>query len=239
MPEGDVRSDSPWHLAVAEAVGTASLLFAIVGSGITADRLAPGQVGLGLLINATAIVVALAVLISVIGPLSGAHFNPAVTVWAAMTGRLPGRRVAPYLTAQVAGAAGGAVVANLCFGLAPATWATTARTGPGQWLSEVLGTLGLLAVVGALGRLRHRASAPLLVAGYVGAAILATSSTAFINPAVTLARTLTDTFSGIAPSSAPGFIAAQLLAVALAVGSTRVTHRRTTPRSSDLTKGRP
>jgi glycerol uptake facilitator-like aquaporin len=194
---------------MAEALGTALLLIAVVGSGIMADRLSGGNAGLALLANAVATGCALYGLITVLGPVSGAHFNPAVTAAMWFTQQIPLSPAAFYIIAQIVGAVLGVLTAHLMFGLPLLQISDTARTGTGQWVSEGVATFGLLFIIfGA------RAAAPSQVAGVVAVWITGaywfTSSTSFANPAVTLARTLTDTFAGIAPSDAPAFVAVQL-----------------------------
>jgi arsenate reductase len=206
---------------VAEAVGTGLLVAVVVGSGIFAQRLSPGAKGLQLLENSTATALGLMALILALGPVSGAHFNPVVTLADRLLGGIGSRRAGAYIAAQIAGGAVGAVVANLMFDLPAVEWATTRRSGTGQWLGEVVATFGLLMVILGVVRSGRTTAAPFAVGGYIGAAYWFTSSTSFANPAVTLARTLTDTFAGILPASAPMFVAAQLAgglaAVALAV----------------------
>ncbi|NHA67921.1 aquaporin [Phycicoccus flavus] len=199
---------------VAETVGAAGLLAAVVGSGIMATRLTD-DVGVQLLANALASVAALGVLIACLAPLSGAHFNPAVSLAQAVRGDLPWRDLPGYVVAQVLGACLGTVLADLMYDLPAVEASRTARGGVGQWLGEVLATAGLLMVVGFVARGGRERQAPLLVAGWILAAYWFTSSTSFANPAVTLARTLSDTFAGIAPADAPGFVLAQLVGVAV------------------------
>jgi glycerol uptake facilitator-like aquaporin len=201
----------------AEAVGTAFLLAAVVGSGIMGDRLAGGNVAVALLANTLATGAALVALILTFGEISGAHFNPAVTLAEAVGGGLAWRDVPAYVGAQIAGAFGGVAVAHLMFG-APVFFASRhARSGPAQLLGELVATFGLLAVIH--GCARHRAAAvPYAVAAYITAAYWFTSSTSFANPAVTLARAASDTFAGIRPADAPGFIAAQLVGAAATTG---------------------
>ena len=201
--------------ALAELAGTAGLVCAVVGSGIAAQRLSPGDVGLQLLENSIATALALAALILAFAGTSGAHFNPVVTAVDLARGRLPAREAGVYLLAQFAGGAGGAILANAMFGLAPVAMAARERTGTGLWLSEVVATFGLLVVIHGTLATRPRAI-PLAVSAYVGAAYWFTASTAFANPAVTLARTLSDSFAGIAPASVPGFVLAQALGAGLA-----------------------
>ena len=194
---------------VAEFVGTALLLIGVVGSGIMAERLSPTDVGLQLLQNAAATAGVLYAIILMFGPASGAHFNPAVTVADWVLGDFPGRRIAPYVAAQVAGAVVGTVLANLMFDLGAVDWSTKDRSAGHLWLGEVIATAGLVALIFSLvrtGRLRFVAGA---VAAYIGGAYYFTSSTSFANPAVTVGRMFSDTFTGIQPSSAPLFIVMQ------------------------------
>lgn len=194
--------------AVAEAVGTALLLAAIVGSGIMAQRLCGGNTGLALLANALATGGALVCLIAAIGPISGAHFNPAVTVADAWQGGLPWSEVPAYVVSQAAGAIGGVGLANVMFGLPLFFASHHARGGAAQLLSEFVATFGLLIVIWGCVRFRS-AIVPFAVAGYIVAAYWFTPSTSFANPAVTIARSLSDTFAGIRPADVPGFIVAQ------------------------------
>lgn len=218
-----------WRALTAEAVGAAGLLAAVVGSGIMATRLSD-DVGLQLLACAVASVAALGVLIAVLAPVSGAHFNPAVSLAQALRGDLPWRLLPGYVVAQVVGAVGGTVIANLMYDLPVVAASRTHRGGAGQWLGEVVATAGLLMVVGFVARGGRERQAPLLVAGWILAAFWFTSSTSFANPAVTIARTLSDTFAGIAPASAPGFVLAQLagVGVGLALMSLVAAPRATT-----------
>jgi glycerol uptake facilitator-like aquaporin len=195
---------------VAEAVGTALLLAAVVGSGIMGERLAGGNVAVALLANTLATGAALVALILTFGSISGAHFNPAVTLADASRGGLPWREVLPYVAAQIAGAFSGVAAAHVMFE-APLFFASRhARSGPAQVFSEFVATFGLLAVIWGCARLRSDA-VPFAVAAYITAAYWFTASTSFANPAVTLARSATDTFAGIRPADAPAFIGAQLL----------------------------
>lgn len=201
----------------AELLGTALLLATVVGSGVMGSRLAQGNDALALLANAGATACALYVLIVVFGPISGAHFNPAVTLVQRLRGELDNREAAGYLLAQIAGALLGVLLAHAMFDLALFQPGTRERTGAAQWLSEGVATFGLLLTI-LLG-LRHRAEAiPALVASYIFAAYWFTASTSFANPAVTLARALTQSFAGIRPVDAPGFIVAQLLGALVAWG---------------------
>jgi glycerol uptake facilitator-like aquaporin len=194
---------------VAEGTGTLLLVAAVVGSGIMGERLAGGNVGIALLANTLATGAALVSLILTFGPVSGAHFNPAVTLAAAWQGGLRWRDVPGYLVMQTGGAIAGVVLAHLMFGLAPLTQSVHVRAGGSQVLSEFVATFGLLAVLGGCGRTRS-AAVPFAVAAYIVAAYWFTASTSFANPAVTLARSLTDTFSGIRPQDVPAFVIAQL-----------------------------
>ena len=208
---------------VAEFVGTGLLVAVVVGSGIAAQKLSPNQTGLQLLENSTATVFGLGVLILLFGPVSGAHFNPVVSAADWALGRpsgagLHGRDVASYTAAQVMGGIGGAVLANAMFDLAPLQTASTARASTGLWLGEVVATGGLVAVIFALARTGRAGLSAGAVAGYIGAAYWFTSSTSFANPAVTVGRMFSDTFAGIAPGSAPGFIVSQLVGGLLGIG---------------------
>jgi glycerol uptake facilitator-like aquaporin len=192
----------------AEAVGTALLVATVIGSGVMAERLAGGNDAIALLGNTLATGAMLVVLILMLGPLSGAHFNPAVSLVFALRRELPSRRLAPYVAAQFAGAVAGAALAHAMFELPLLQTSTNVRTGPAQWLSEFIATFGLVGAI--LCTLRARAPAvPYAVGFYISAAYWFTASTSFANPAVTLARSLTDTFSGIQPRNVPAFVAAQ------------------------------
>jgi glycerol uptake facilitator-like aquaporin len=195
---------------VAEAVGTALLLAAVVGSGIMGERLAGGNVAVALLANTVATGAALVALILTFGSISGAHFNPAVTLADASQGGLPWRDVPLYITAQVAGAFAGVAAAHVMFEVPLFFASRHARSGPAQVFSEFVATFGLLAVIFGCARLRADA-VPFAVAAYITAAYWFTASTSFANPAVTLARSATDTFAGIRPADAPAFVVAQLL----------------------------
>ncbi|MCY3690435.1 MAG: aquaporin family protein [Chloroflexota bacterium] len=201
----------------AEAVGTAFLLMAVVGSGIAAQRLSPGDVGLQLFENAVATAFALMALIWAFGPISGAHFNPAVTLADVVLKGRPVSEGIAYVVAQVVGGIAGTILANLMFSLDPVVWSTKERAGSGQWLGEVIATLGLLMVIFLIPRSRGAVIA-VAVGAYIGAAYFFTSSTSFANPAVTVARMFSDTFAGIQPASAPLFILMQLVGAALAIG---------------------
>lgn len=194
---------------VAEGLGTFFLLAAVVGSGIMAERLANGNAALALLVNTVATGAALVALIISFGPISGAHFNPVVTFAFVLRNDLPWREVPLYLVAQFAGGIGGVMTANLMFGLPAVFVSNHARFGIDQLLSEFIATLGLVSVILAASRLQVAVVA-VAVGAYISAAYWFTASTSFANPAVTVARSLSDTFAGIRPADAPGFILAQL-----------------------------
>lgn len=204
--------------ALAELVGTAFLLISVIGSGIAAQRLSPNDTGLQLLENAAATAAALVAIILAVGPVSGAHLNPVVTLADRAFGGIATRDAAAYVVAQLAGAGLGAVVANLMFSEPAVELSSTTRTGAGIWLGEVVATVGLLLVIFGVLRSGRASSAPFAVGAYIGGAYWFTSSTSFANPAATVGRMLTDTFAGVAPASAPTLVLAQLVGGALAVG---------------------
>ncbi len=210
--------------ALGEFIGTALLLAAVIGSGVAAQRLSPGDVGLQLLENAAATAAALMAIILAIGPVSGAHLNPVVTLADRVFGGITTGEAGVYVGAQVAGGVFGAVVANLMFSLPAVELSTKVRSSGGLWLGEVVATFGLLLVIFALVRSGRTSSAPFAVGAYIGGAYFFTSSTSVANPAATIARGLSDSFAGIAPSSVPAFIAMQLLGAALAVVVVRVLY---------------
>jgi glycerol uptake facilitator-like aquaporin len=210
----DLKIDLSRRL-VAEGVGTALLLAAVVGSGIMGERLAGGNVAVALLANTVATGAALVALIFTFGSISGAHFNPAVTLADAWRGGLPWSDVPPYVAAQIAGAFAGVAAAHFMFEVPLFFASRHARSGSAQMFSEFVATFGLLAVIFGCARLRADA-VPFAVAAYITAAYWFTASTSFANPAVTLARSATDTFAGIRPADAPAFIVAQLLGAGLA-----------------------
>jgi glycerol uptake facilitator-like aquaporin len=212
---GDPPHDLARRLA-AEALGTALLIIAVVGSGIMASRLSPSDLGLQLLQNAAATAGALVGLILMFGAVSGAHFNPVVTLVDRLLGAMSTRDAALYTVAQTVGGCIGAVIANLMFSLDPVTLSTHARSSGALWLSEVVATIGLLLVIFGCVRTGRAAMVPFAVGLWIGGAYFFTSSTSFANPAVTIARTLSDTFAGIKPSSAPMFIVMQLIGAILA-----------------------
>lgn len=198
---------------LAEGLGTALLLAVVIGSGIMGERLAGGNVAVALLANALATVGGLYVLIELMGPISGAHFNPVVSLVLALRGALPRQLLLPYVAVQLLGAVLGAWLVHAMFDLPLLQWATKVRSGPGQWLAEAVATFGLLLVV--LRAPSQRAAA--MVAAYIGAAYWFTASTSFANPAAVLGRMFSDSFAGIQPASAPGFVLAQLVGAGLAV----------------------
>lgn len=216
--------DLPRKLA-AEALGTALLLAVVIGSGIMAERLAGGNSAVALLANTLATVGGLYVLIEVFGPVSGAHFNPAVSAALAWRGELARSALLPYIAAQLLGALAGACLANAMFELPILQASAKVRAGTGQWLAEVVATAGLLLVI--LRAPAGRAAA--LVASYIGAAYWFTASTSFANPAAVFGRMFSDSFAGIAPASAPGFVLAELLgaAVGVALHAALAPRRRT------------
>jgi glycerol uptake facilitator-like aquaporin len=213
-----------WRRLFAELLGSAFLAAVVIGSGIAAVQLSPGDVGLELFENAAATAAGLFAIILMFGPLSGGHFNPVVSFVDAAFGGLRWRDAAACLPAQVAGCVGGAVVANLMFSRAAVSLSAKHRASPGHFLSEIVATLGLLLVIFALARTGRARTAPAAVGAYIGAAYFFTSSTSFANPAITVGRMFSDTFAGIAPSSAPSFIAAQVIGGVLAVAVIRMLY---------------
>ena len=202
----------------AEALGTALLLAVVIGSGIMAERLSGGNVAIALLANTLATVGGLYILIEVFGPLSGAHFNPAVSLVMALRGALPRGLLLPYTAAQLLGAMLGAWLAHAMFDMSILQFSTKVRAGTGQWIAEGVATFGLLLVI-----LRAPASrVAAMVAAYIGAAYWFTASTSFANPAAAFGRMFSDSFAGIAPASVPGFVITQLLGAGLAVLANRV-----------------
>ncbi|KOV32491.1 channel transporter [Streptomyces sp. XY431] len=238
LDQGDPLAAEPaaaplLNRAAAELIGTAALVAVVVGSGIQAAGLTE-DVGLQLLANSLATVLGLGVLILLLGPVSGAHFNPVVTVAEWWTGRhdplaLRPREVAAYVAAQTVGAIGGAVLADAVFGEALVRWSTHDRSAGHLLLGEVVATAGLLFLILGLARSDRLRFAPVAVASYIGAAYWFTSSTSFANPAVTVGRAFTDTFAGIAPASVPGFVGAQLVGAVLGLALVALVfdhHRR-------------
>lgn len=205
----------------AELLGSALLAAVVVGSGIAAQRLSPGDTGLQLLQNAFATALALPVLILVFAPVSGAHFNPVVSLVDAASGQRSWRDIGAYIPTQVLGCILGAILANLMFGDPAVSISTTDRLTPAHFLAEVVATAGLILVIFALARTERGNLIPAAVGAYIGAAYFFTSSTSFANPAITIGRMFSDTFAGIAPGSAPGFVAAQLIGGALGLLAVR------------------
>jgi glycerol uptake facilitator-like aquaporin len=206
---------------ISEALGTAFLLAAVVGSGIMAERLSGGNVALALLANAIATGAALYALIVSLEPISGAAFNPLVTIALAWHGLAPRRQVVPHIVAQFAGALAGVWLAHLMFDLPILQISLKVRSSPGQWVAEAVATFGLVLLI-LLGAPRKSPSLPAVVACYITAAYWFTASTSFANPAVTVARALSNSFAGIAPSSVPAFLVAQAIGALLALGMARL-----------------
>jgi len=209
---------------LAELLGSAFLAALVIGSGIAAQRLSPGNTGLQLFENAAATAAGLFAVILMFGGVSGGHFNPVVSAVDAVFGGLSWRDALAYLPAQVAGCIGGAVVANLMFSEPAVSISTKDRASGAHFLSEVVATLGLLLVIFALARTDRRQSAPAAVGAYIGAAYFFTSSTSFANPAITVGRMFSDTFAGIAPSSVPLFVGAQVVGAVVAVALFKVLY---------------
>ena len=209
---------------VAEALGSALLIVAVIGSGIMATRLSPGDIGLQLLENSIATGGALVGLILMMGAVSGAHFNPVVTLVDRALGSISTRDASTYIGAQIVGACFGALLANAMFELPLVEFSTHRRSSPALWLSEVVATVGLLLVIHGCVRTGRARAVPFAVAAWITGAYWFTSSTSFANPAVTIARSLSDTFAGIAPASVPMFILAQLLGALIAYVLIRVLY---------------
>jgi glycerol uptake facilitator-like aquaporin len=208
----------------AEFLGSAFLAALVIGSGIAAAQLSPGDTGLALLENAAATAAGLFAIILMFGPVSGGHFNPVVSLVDAAFGGLSRRDAAAYIPAQLAGCITGAVVANAMFALSAISISTHHRASPAHLFAEVVATLGLILVIFALARSGRAATAPAAVGAYIGAAYWFTSSTSFANPAITVGRMFSNTFAGIAPASVPGFVVAQLIGGALAFVVVRVLY---------------
>ena len=225
-----------WRRLIAEFVGTGLLVAIVVGSGIMASRLSPGDVGVQLLENSLATALGLAVLILVLGPVSGAHFNPVVSIVDAVASHgagLSAGETAGYVLAQIGGAVSGALLANAMFGI-PVAIATTDRVSWGTLVGEVVATAGLLLVILGLSRTGRPAVIAAAVGAYIGAAYWFTSSTSFANPAVTIGRIFSDTFAGIAPTSALAFIAAQLVGGAIGLALAIALFPRLPQTAADL-----
>ncbi len=213
-----------WRRLVAEFLGSGFLAAIVIGSGIAAQQLSPGNAGLELLENAAATGAGLYAIILMFGPVSGGHFNPVVSFVDAAFGGVSWRTASAYLPVQVIGCIGGATVANLMFSKAAVNLSTKDRASPAHFLSEIVATLGLILVIFALARSGRSRSAAAAVGAYVGAAYFFTSSTSFANPAISVGRMFSNTFAGIAPSSVPSFIVAQVLGAALAVVAIKVLY---------------
>jgi glycerol uptake facilitator-like aquaporin len=224
-----VNDAALWRRLLAELLGSAFLAAVVIGSGIAAQNLSPGAVGMELLENAAATAAGLFAIILMFGPVSGGHFNPVVSFADAAFGGLRWRDAAAYLPAQVAGCIGGAVVANLMFAQAAVTISAKHRATPAHFLSEIVATVGLILVIFALARSGRSRAAPAAVGAYIGAAYFFTSSTSFANPAIVVGRMFSDTFAGIAPSSVPSFIAAEIIGGALAIAVIRALYPGVTP----------
>jgi len=218
-----------WRRLLAEFLGSAFLAAVVIGSGIAAQQLSPGNTGLQLLENAAATAAGLYTIILMFGPVSGGHFNPVVSFVDAAFGGLSWRDATAYLPAQVAGCVFGAVVANVMFSKAAIEISTKHRASPAHFFSEIVATLGLLLVIFALARSGRSRRAPAAVGAYIGAAYFFTSSTSFANPAITVGRMFSNTFAGIAPSSAPSFIGAQVIGGVVAVVLIAVLYPSFTP----------
>ncbi len=228
-----------WRRAVAEALGTGLLVTVVVGSGIAAASLSPSDTGVQLLENSFATALGLAVLILMLGPVSGAHFNPAVSVIDWWLGRrtgsgLTGRDLAAYIPAQIGGGVAGAILANLMYGEPAVSWSTKHRSAGHLYLGETVATAGLILLIFALAWSGRAQLAPVAVGAYIGAAYWFTSSTSFANPAVTIGRAISDTFAGIAPSSVPGFIFFQAFGAILGAALVVVLYPRTREAADDV-----
>ena len=215
---------TPWRALVAEWLGSAFLAAIVVGSGIGAQQLSPGDVGLELLENAAATAAGLYAIILIFGPVSGAHFNPVVSFVDAAFGGLAWRRAAAYLPVQVGGCIAGAIAANAMYGRPAVSISTHHRVTGGHLLAEVIATLGLLLVIFALTRTHRGGSAAAGVGAYIGAAYFFTSSTSFANPAITVGRVFSNTFAGIAPASAPAYVGAQVIGGIVAIVAIRALY---------------
>jgi len=220
--------------AVAEFIGTGFLVAAVVGSGIAAQRLSPHDVGLQLLENTAATAAALVAIIFAVGPVSGAHLNPVVTLVDRAFGGLRTRAAVAYVLAQFAGGASGALVANTMFGLRAVTLSTHHRAGGPHLFAEAVATFGLVLVVFGVVRAGQAAVAPFAVGAYIAAAYWFTSSTSFANPAVTVARMLSNTFAGIAPASAPGFVGLELVGGAAGAACVAILYPRMRDDAGDV-----
>ena len=219
---------------LAEFLGTLLLAAVVVGSGIAAQTLSPGQVGLELAENAIATGLGLGVIIVVLSPISGAHLNPVISVIDSLLGRRPWTDAVTYIPVQIIGCIAGTILANVMFGRAAVTISTTDRSSPGHFLGEIVATAGLVIVVFLLARQGLERFAPVAVGAYIGAAYFFTSSTSFANPAITIGRMFTDSFAGIAPNCVLGFIGAQLIGAGVGYALVRIL---TDPRRSATKEG--
>jgi len=224
-----VNEAALWRRLAAELLGSAFLAAIVIGSGIAAQQLSPGNVGMELFENAAATAAGLYAIILMFGPVSGAHFNPVVSFVDATFDGISWRDACAYLPAQVIGCIGGAIVANVMFSKAAISISTHHRATPAHFLSEIVATFGLILVIFALARSGRSRITPAAVGAYIGAAYFFTSSTSFANPAITVGRMFSNTFAGIAPSSVPAFIAAQVVGGAVAIGVIRVLYPGITP----------
>ena len=216
-----MRDTVLWRRLLAEFLGSGLLAAIVIGSGIAAQTLSPGDIGIQLFENAAATAAGLFAIILMFGPISGAHFNPVVSFVDAAFGGLKWRDAAAYAPFQTVGCIGGAVLANVMFSRAAISISTKHRASGPHWVSEVVATLGLILVIFALARSGRSHLAPAAVGVYIGAAYFFTSSTSFANPAITVGRMFSNTFAGIAPSSVPSFISAQIVGGLLALGLVR------------------
>jgi glycerol uptake facilitator-like aquaporin len=214
---------------LAEFLGSAFLAAVVIGSGIAAANLSPGDIGLQLFENAAATAAGLFTIILMFGPVSGGHFNPVVSLVDASFGGLRWRHALAYIPAQVAGCIAGAITANAMFALAAISISDKHRASEAHLFAEVIATLGLLLVIFSLARTRRGSLAPAAVGAFIGAAYFFTSSTSFANPAITVGRMFSDTFAGIAPASVPGFVVAQLIGGVVAIGLIRALYPDITP----------
>lgn len=229
-----------WRRLLAEFLGSAFLTAVVIGSGIAAQRLSPGNTGLQLFENAAATAAGLFAIILMFGPVSGGHFNPAVSFVDAGFGGLRWRDAVAYLPAQVGGCITGAITANVMFSLSAIEISTKHRASPAHFLSEMVATVGLLLVIFSLARSGRSRLAPAAVGAYIGAAYFFTSSTSFANPAITVGRTFSNSFAGIAPLSVPSFVGAQVVGAVLALGIIRVLYPNiTAEQASDIIFPRP
>jgi glycerol uptake facilitator-like aquaporin len=218
-----------WRRLAAEFLGSAFLAALVIGSGIAAQHLSPGDTGLELLENAAATAAGLFAIILMFGPVSGGHFNPVVSFVDAAFRGVSWRDAAAYLPAQVAGCIAGAIAANVMFSLPAVSISVKQRASGAHFLSEIIATLGLILVIFALARSGRSRVTPAAVGAYIGAAYFFTSSASFANPAITIGRMFSNTFAGIAPSSAPSFIGAQIAGGVIAVGLVRILYPGITP----------